>query len=96
MVALVHVAFGIGLGSRVGRGLFGGVGHPLVQVGQGHGVLLVDVALKLRLQAGPLIVREGQGDEGLRLADKLVNIALPCHLETQTARRAFTDYLYTL
>lgn len=79
-VALVHVAFGVGLGAHVWWGLFLGVGGPLVHVGQGHGVLLVDVALKLGLQAGPMTVGEGQGDEGLGLAHKLVNVALPCHL----------------
>lgn len=80
-VALVHVAFGVGLGAHVWWGLFLGVGGPLVHVGQGHGVLLVDVALKLGLQAGPMTVGEGQGDEGLGLAHKLVNVALPCHLQ---------------
>lgn len=82
-LALVHVAFGVGLGAHVLGGLFRGVGHSLIQVGQGHCVLLVDVALELGLQAGPLIVGEGQGDEGLRLTHKLVNIALPCHLERE-------------
>lgn len=77
-LALVHVAFGVGLGAHVLGGLFRGVG--LIQMGQGHRVLLVDVALELGLQAGPLIVGEGQGDEGLGLTDKLVNIALTCHL----------------
>lgn len=81
--ALVHVAFGVGLGAHVLGGLFCGVGHSLIQVGQGHCVLLVDVALELGLQAGPLIVGEGQGDEGLGLTHKLVNIALPCHLERE-------------
>lgn len=83
MVALVHVTFGVGLGAHVWWGLFSGVGGPLVHVGQGHSVLLVDVALKLGLQAGPMTVGEGQGDEGLGLAHKLVNVALPCHLQTQ-------------
>lgn len=80
-LALVHVAFGVGLGAHVLGGLFRRVGHSLIQVGQGNGVLFVDVALKLGLQAGPLIVREGQGDEGLWLTHKLVNVALPRHLE---------------
>lgn len=80
-LALVHVAFGVGLGAHVLGGLFRRVGHSLIQVGQGNGVLLVDVALKLGLKARPLIVREGQGDEGLWLTHKLVNVALPCHLE---------------
>lgn len=84
-LALVHVAFGVGLGAHVLGGLFGGVGHPLVQVGKRHRVLLVDVALELGLQAGPLIVGEGQRDEGLGLTHKLVNVALPCHLERDGA-----------
>jgi hypothetical protein len=33
-----------------------------------------------------MAVGEGQGDEGLGLAHKLVNIALPCHLQTQRKR----------
>lgn len=61
-LALVHVAFGVGLRAHVLRGLFRGVRHPLVQVRQRHCVLLVDVALELSLQAGSLIVGEGQGD----------------------------------
>lgn len=77
---LVHVAFGVGLGAHVLGGLFWRVGYPLIQVGQWYGVLLVDVALKLGLQVGPLIVGEGQGDEGLRLTHELVNVALPRHL----------------
>lgn len=84
-LALVHVAFGVGLGAHVLGGLFGGVGHPLVQVGKRHRVLLVDVALELGLQAGPLIVGEGQRDEGLGLTHKLVNVALSCHLERDGA-----------
>lgn len=79
--ALVHVAFGVGLGAQVLWSLFCRVGHALVQVGQGDGVLLVDVALKLGLQAGSLIVGERQRDEGLGLTHKLVNVALPRHLE---------------
>lgn len=54
-------------------------------MGQGHGVLLVDVALKLGLQAGPLIVGEGQRDEGLGLTHEFVNVALPRHLERERA-----------
>lgn len=79
--ALVHVAFGVGLRAQVLWSLFCGVGHALVQVGQGDGVLLVDVALKLSLQAGSLIVGERQRDEGLGLTHELVNVALPRHLE---------------
>lgn len=82
-LALVHVAFGVGLGAHVLGSLFRRVGHSLVQVRQRHGVLLVDVALELGLQAGPLIVGEGQGDEGLGLAHELVNVALPCHLQRE-------------
>lgn len=82
-LALVHVAFGVGLGAHVLGGLFRGVGDSLVQVGQRHRVLLVDVALELGLQARPLIVGEGQRDEGLGLAHKLVNVALPRHLRRE-------------
>lgn len=49
-------------------------------MGQGHRVLLVDIALKLGLQAGPLIVGEGQRNERLGLTHKLVNVALPSDL----------------
>lgn len=79
-LALIHVAFGVGLWAHVLWGLFCGVGDTVVQVGQGHSVLLVDIALKLHLQARPLIVGEGQGDESLGLTNKLVNVALSCHL----------------
>lgn len=85
--ALVHVAFGVGLGSHVWGVLLRGVGHALIQVGQRHRVLLVDVSLKLGLQAGPLIVGEGQGNERLGLAHKLVNVALPRHLRKTERRR---------
>lgn len=91
-LALVHVAFGVGLGAHVLRGLFRGVGDALVQVGQRHRVLLVDVALELGLQAGPLIVGEGQRDEGLGLANKLVNIALACHLQRERDRGGGESY----
>lgn len=80
-VALVHVAFGVGLRPHGAGCLLGRVVHPLVQVGEWHRVLLVDVALKLGLQAGPLIVGERQRDERLRLAHKLVNVALSRHLQ---------------
>lgn len=86
-VALVHVAFGVGLRAHVLGALFRRVGPSLVQVGQGHRVLLVDVALKLGLQAGPLIVGEGQRDEGLGLTHKLVNVALPGHLDDRGEER---------
>lgn len=85
--ALVHVAFGVGLGAQVLWSLFCRVGHALVQVGQRDGVLLVDVALKLGLQAGSLIVGERQRDEGLGLTHELVNVALPCHLERAESGR---------
>ena len=86
-MALVHVAFGIGLGPHGGGGLFRRVVYPLVHVGEWHRVLLVDVALELSLQAGPLIVGERQGDERLRLAHELVNVALSRHLPvTKTVR----------
>lgn len=85
--ALVHVAFGVGLGAQVLWSLFCRVGHALVQVGQRDGVLLVDVALKLGLQAGSLIVGERQRDEGLGLTHKLVNVALPRHLERAESGR---------
>lgn len=87
--ALVHVAFGVGLGAQVLWSLFCGVGHALVQVGQGDGVLLVDVALELGLQAGSLIVGERQRDEGLGLTHELVNVALPRHLEREKRGRGF-------
>ena len=69
--------------------LFCGVGHALVQVGQGDGVLLVDVALKLCLQAGSLIVGERQRNESLGLTHELVNVALPRHLERVERGRGF-------
>lgn len=62
-------------------------------MGQGHGVLLVDVALELGLQAGPLIVGEGQRDEGLGLTHELVNVALPRHLQRQRGRGLSTSVL---
>lgn len=89
--ALVHVAFGVGLGAHVLWSLFCRVGHALVQVGQGDGVLLVDVALKLGLQAGPLIVGECQRDEGLGLTHELVNVALTRHLERARRGRGFSQ-----
>lgn len=58
-------------------------------MGQGDGVLLVDVALKLGLQAGSLIVGERQRDEGLGLTHELVNVALPRHLEREKRGRGF-------
>lgn len=48
-LALVHVAFGVGLVGHVLGGLFRGVRHSIVQVRQWHRVLLVDVALELGL-----------------------------------------------
>lgn len=81
MVALVHVAFGIGLRAHVGGSWFRRVRRALVHVRQRHCVLLVDVAFEFRLQTRPLIVRKRQGYQSLRLAHKFVNITLTCHLK---------------
>ena len=56
------------------------VGGALVQVGQRDCVLLTDRPVKLSLESWTLIVREGQREEGLGLAHKLVHITLASHL----------------
>lgn len=83
-MALVHVAFGVGLRAQVGGSGFGGVRHSFVQVRQWHRVFLIDVTLKLGLHARPLIVRECQGDQSLWLTHEFVNVALTRHLNTRT------------
>lgn len=83
-MALVHVAFGVGLRAQVGGSGFGGVRHSFVQVRQWHSVFLVDIALKLGLHARPLIVRECQRDQSLWLTHKFINVAFACHLDTRT------------
>lgn len=83
-MALVHVAFGIGLRAQVGGSGFGGVRYSFVQMRQWHRVFLIDISLKLGLHGRPLIVRECQGDQSLRLTYEFVNIALARHLNTRT------------
>lgn len=56
------------------------VGRVLIQVGQRDCVLLTDWPVKLGLESWTLIVREGQGEEGLRFAHKLVHVTLASHL----------------
>lgn len=80
IVALVHVAFGVGLRAHVGGSWFGRVRRSLIEVRQRHRVLLIDVALEFRLQTWPLIVRKSQGYQCFRLTHKFVNITLTCHL----------------
>lgn len=54
LVALVHIAFGVGLRAHVGGSLFGRVGRPLIKVRQRHRVFLVDVAFEFCLQTWTL------------------------------------------
>lgn len=56
------------------------VGRTLVQVGQRDCVLLADWPVKLSLQSWTLIIWEGQREQGLRLAHKLVHVAFASHL----------------
>lgn len=54
-------------------------------MGEGHRVVLQAwEAVGVSLQVGPLVVREGHGEEGLGIADELVHVALPCHLNNET------------
>lgn len=64
------------------------VSSVVFKVGQRQGVLLVEEALRLRLQEWTLIVREGHGEKGIWVTDKFVDISLPSHLceKTQLSR----------
>lgn len=75
---LVHVAFAVGV--RVAAAPFRHVAHALVEVRQGHRVLLVDVSLHVRLQQWALVIGEGHGEKGLRVAHELVDVSLSRHL----------------
>lgn len=81
LVALVHIAFGVGLRAHVGGSLFGRVGRPLIKVRQRHRVFLVDVAFEFCLQTWTLIVRKSQGYQSLWLTHEFVNITLARHLK---------------
>lgn len=59
------------------------VRHVLIEVRQRHGVFLVDLPLQVGLQHGPLIVREGHGEQGLGVADELIHVSFTCHLGTE-------------
>lgn len=55
----------------------------LIQMRKRHCVLLTDLPVKLCLQIWPLIIREGQREQGFRLTHKLVHVALSSHLQAR-------------
>lgn len=79
---LVSKAFGIGEAAAAIH--IQEISRAVVKVGQGQGVLLAEGAFGLRLQEGALIIREGHGEKGIRIADKFVNVSLPGHLSERT------------
>lgn len=63
------------------------VSSVVFKVGQGQGILLVEVALGLCFQERTLVVREGHGEKGIWVTDKFVDISLPSHLREKTHLR---------
>lgn len=78
-MVLVRVAFVVRLGRKTPKVLH--VCSILIQVGQGNCIFLADLPIELSFQGRPLIVREGQGEEGFGLTNKLVYIALSSNLQ---------------
>lgn len=76
---LVRVAFAVKLWREAPE--VWQISSVLIQVRKGHRVLLTDLPVKLRLQCWPLIIREGQREQGFRLTHKLVHVALSSHLQ---------------
>ena len=70
---------------QAGRALLGGVqqiGGVFVVVAERQGVVVcAGQAVWVGLQAGPLVVGEGHGEQGLRVAHKLVHVPLAGHLK---------------
>lgn len=60
------------------------VSRVVFKVCQWQGILLVEVALRLCFQERALVVREGHGEKGIRVTNKLVDISLPGHLREKT------------
>lgn len=76
---LVSKAFGIGEAAAAVH--IQKISRVVLKVGQWQGVLLAEVALRLCFQERTLVVREGHGEKGIRVANELVDISFPGHLE---------------
>lgn len=83
---LVRVAFAVMLGREAPK--VWQVSGILIHVRKRHRVLLTDLPVKLCLQSWPLIIREGQREQGFRLTHKLVHVALSSHLQGTYKRDA--------
>lgn len=76
---LICVAFAVRLRREAAK--VRQVSGVLIQVRQRHRVLLADLPVKLCLQSWPLIIGEGQREQGFGLTHKLVHVALSSHLQ---------------
>lgn len=77
---LIDIAFVVGVGVAAAPVLH--VDHALVEVGQRHSVLLIDVALHVSLQQGALVVGKSHGEKRFRVTNKLVHVSFSSHLRT--------------
>lgn len=78
---LVSKAFGIGEAAAAVH--IQEVSRVVFKVGQWQGVLLAEMALRLRFQERTLVVGEGHGEKGIGVADKLVDVSFPSHLKRE-------------
>lgn len=75
---LVRVAFAVKLWREVPK--VRQISGILIQVRKRDCVLLTDLPVKLCLQRWPLVIGEGQGEQGFGLTHKLVHVAFSGHL----------------
>lgn len=78
LAVLVWIAFAVKLWREAPK--VRQISGILIQVRKRHCVLLTDLPVKLCLQSWPLVIREGQREQGFRLTHKLVHVALSSHL----------------
>lgn len=75
---LVRVAFAVKLWGEAAK--VRQVSGIVIQVEKRHRVLLADLPVELCLQRRPLVVGEGQREQGFGFTHKLVHVALAGHL----------------